>query len=284
MPLFHHHIAVDWSAANSPTRGKDSIWIGAAGADPINIPTRFAAMDHLARRMHDALARDERMIIGFDFAFGYPVGTAAKLGVADWSGIWSLIHATVKDGPDNVSNRFEAAGQLNKLIGEAEGPFWGHPKTQSYDNLHWGKPKALFARGFPEWRQSDLTTKGAHAVWKLAYSGAVGSQTLLGIAALERFRRDPVLGPHIAIWPFETEFADDLSKPIIITEIFPTAHPDFHQLPYAVKDAQQVAQVSADLAAWDKSGRLREALSADELSDKARAAVLREEGWIVKPE
>lgn len=281
MPLFDHHIAVDWSAANKPTRGKDSIWIGTTGQDPINIPTRFAAMDHLARRLHEALAKGERIIIGFDFAFGYPAGTAARLRVEDWQGAWSLIHSNITDGPDNISNRFEAAGTLNALMGEAEGPFWGHPKSQSYANLQWNKPKALFEGRFPEWRLSDKQNKGSHSVWKLCYSGAVGSQTLLGIAALETLRRDPVLGPHLAIWPFETGFADDLSKPILITEIFPSAHKGCETQPYSIRDAQQVAQVSADLAAWDTAEELENRLNAPGLSGVDRSVVKREEGWII---
>ena len=48
MPLFDRYIAVDWSAANSPKRGKDSIWIcefGPEGQVPsVNPPTRQAAM------------------------------------------------------------------------------------------------------------------------------------------------------------------------------------------------------------------------------------------------
>ncbi len=51
MPLFDRYIAVDWSAANSPKRGKDLIWIGdlgPAGRVPSeNPPTRHVAMDEI---------------------------------------------------------------------------------------------------------------------------------------------------------------------------------------------------------------------------------------------
>ena len=30
MPLFDQYMIIDWSAANSPKRGKDSIWIARA--------------------------------------------------------------------------------------------------------------------------------------------------------------------------------------------------------------------------------------------------------------
>ena len=68
MPLFDRYIAVDWSAANTPKRGKDSIWIGELGPDgrapSENPPTRHAAMASITHRLLAALRLDVRALIG----------------------------------------------------------------------------------------------------------------------------------------------------------------------------------------------------------------------------
>ena len=86
MPLFDRYIAVDWSAANTPKRGKDSIWIGELGPEgrvpSQNPPTRHAAMAEIAARLLAARGRGERTMLGFDFVFGYPRGGAAAIATA----------------------------------------------------------------------------------------------------------------------------------------------------------------------------------------------------------
>ncbi|MDA3007897.1 MAG: cobalamin biosynthesis protein CbiG, partial [Actinomycetota bacterium] len=77
--LFDRYVMVDWSAASSPRLGRDSIWIaertaGTAATAPVNIPTRAAAMAALTDLV--MTTGDERVLIGFDFTFGYPTGTA----------------------------------------------------------------------------------------------------------------------------------------------------------------------------------------------------------------
>ncbi len=83
MPLFDRYIAVDWSAANTPKRGKDLIWIGELGREgrvpSENPPTRDAAMAAIAARLVAARQRGERIMLGFDFVFGYPRGAAAAI-------------------------------------------------------------------------------------------------------------------------------------------------------------------------------------------------------------
>jgi hypothetical protein len=62
---FDRYVAVDWSAANSPVTGKDSIWIGEAvhtvsGIElrPSRNPrTRSAAMAEIEAILSDALSR-----------------------------------------------------------------------------------------------------------------------------------------------------------------------------------------------------------------------------------
>lgn len=284
MTLFSHYIALDWSAANSPKRGKDSIWLcdasGEGAGAALNLPTRFAAMNHLRARIEKAIITGQSILIGCDFAFGYPAGTIDRVANrANWAGVWDYIHGEIIDGPDNRSNRFAAAAQMNLAMGLNAGPFWGHPHQHRYDGLGPKSPVEM-PPDFPRRRIVEQRASGAKSVWQLAYNGAVGSQTLLGIAALEGLRRDPELGPHIAVWPFETKLSGDLSKPIIFAEIYPSSH-DVDKGAHDILDAAQVMCVARDLAYWDKTGALSDKLSAFGLTDVQRELVIGSEGWIL---
>ena len=76
MAHFDRYVMVDWSAASVPTRGKDSIWLGLAARGAAttveNIPTRSAAVQRLREAVRETLAAGERLLVGFDFPFGYP--------------------------------------------------------------------------------------------------------------------------------------------------------------------------------------------------------------------
>ncbi len=286
MALFDHYIAVDWSAHSGPKTGRDSIWIAeiAAHADaPVarNPATRQAAMEHLSARIGAALAAGERVLLGFDFAFGYPEGAAAALsGVAHWSALWQLLAAEIEDAADNGSNRFVAAGRINARLAPGMPRFWGHPWQQHYEALTPRRPAGNHAT-IPERRRVEARQRNAQPVWKLSGIGAVGSQALLGIPRLEALRRTAGFGGRIAVWPFETGFANDLSAPVVLAEIFPSLLP-IDVAPGEVRDRQQVLAVAGLLAAADAAGELGSLLSAPpDLAEPDRAAVLREEGWIV---
>src|SRR5260370_27448583 len=83
--MFDRYVAVDWSASSSPKTGANSIWIcnlGGAGY-PIttNPPTRGKAEEQLRDLLIEAIDDRERVLIGFDFPYGYPQGFAAALGL-----------------------------------------------------------------------------------------------------------------------------------------------------------------------------------------------------------
>lgn len=283
MPLFDRYIAVDWSAANSPKRGKDSIWIGdfgPAGRVPSeNPPTRHVAMDEIVRRLLGALERGERVMLGFDFVFGYPRGAASAIaGTADWRAVWRYLNAELTDDPENRSNRFQIAEAINRRL--ADGPhFWGHPHQHSYDALGPRRPASAYAN-IPERRIAEGFVPRVQPIWKLTGVGSVGSQSMLGIARLEALRHHPELAAHIAIWPFETDFAAELSKPITVVEIYPSMFPvtEADGLP---RDRAQVEMASTRFAELDRDDLLASFLSApSSLTAEQYALALAEEGWI----
>lgn len=288
MGLFDAYLMVDWSAANVPTTGRDSIWIALAtrtGKEALlswvrNIPTRAAAMDLVAETLADLVSQGRRVVAGFDFGFGYPAGAAEKMaGTADWRAVWAMLDRKVVDGADNRSNRFELAARLNADAFAGEAMFWGHPAGRIYDRLLPTKRTAPHP-ALGDRRTVERQVRSVKSVWQMAYTGSVGSQTMLGIAALERLRRRPELAGQTAVWPFETDFAARLDRPVTITEIYPSLF-DVVLEDGEVKDAAQVRTVATVLAALDGEGRLEPLLARPDLPEADIRNILAEEGWIV---
>ena len=107
--MFDTFVIVDWSAASQPKTGRDSIWICAvdrAGSERLveNPHTRHRAKNLLGELLSDATARGERILLGFDFPFGYPAGFAARLGLAAtplWRAVWDEIAVRLTDQENN---------------------------------------------------------------------------------------------------------------------------------------------------------------------------------------
>ena len=266
MTLFDRYIAVDWSGANTPRTGKDSIWIGESGRPSINPPTRAAAMAVVAERLREG----GRIFLGFDFVFGYPRGAAQALaGKPGWRSVWNAIANAIVDSDDNSSNRFAVAETFNRILGEPH--FWGHPHQHRYDHLRPKKPLHGYP-AIPERRAAEALATGAQPVWKLTGVGSVGSQSLLGIARLAQLKR---AFPEIGIWPFETDFERAL-KAVTIVEIYPSLFPRPGEL--IPPDREQVETCVRRFAELDAVGRLGSVLGAP--ADVEREPLLAEEGWI----
>ncbi|MGH7004372.1 MAG: hypothetical protein ACREIP_10535, partial [Alphaproteobacteria bacterium] len=216
---------VDWSAASTPRLGRDSIWIaaadrrahgnrhGAVRTDLVNLRTRAEAVQWLEARLM-ALAAHGRVLVGFDFPFGYPAGTASRLGLTGtpWRALWSDLAAAIADGPDNANNRFDLAEAWNKRICGDAFPFWGNVREETRPHLLRRNCRVHGVNDPALRRLADARVPGAHTVWQLAGNGSVGSQALLGIPRVRQLRHAPGLAAVTAIWPFETGLADDAEK------------------------------------------------------------------------
>jgi precorrin-8X/cobalt-precorrin-8 methylmutase len=251
--LFDGYLMVDWSAAGTRKTGADSIWLAwlpQSGRVTLENPaTRLAAMV----RIRDILATAQgRVLAGFDFAFGYPSGTARALtGQDDWRGLWALIADVVSEGDGNGNNRFDAAAALNAKMG-GDGPFWGNGMKRDIVGLPRLRPQGYGVKWPAQKRHAETIARGAQEVWKLNGAGSVGGQALTGIALLEGLRRDL----DVRVWPFE---AHDLGGHVL-AEIYPSLvppHPD-----EAVKDAGQVRAFAETIARLDRAGELAALMAA----------------------
>ncbi len=270
-------------------RGKNSIWACLAEQDEAgvkllwldNFPTRSSFMQRFEHVVEETLATDRRLLAGFDFAFGYPTGTAERVAVdPHWQALWQAIAAEVQDGDDNANNRFEVAARWNRDYFPDAARFWGRPQGLVLETLMPTRPPAATARPFA-FRMSEQHAKGAKSVWQMAYAGSVGSQTLLGIARLSRFLDQHPARDKMAVWPFETGFSTGFAHSVVLAEIYPSLF-EVELNGGDVKDAAQVRHVAQRFAQFDADGVLGVLFARPaKLSDAEVGVALTEEGWVL---
>jgi molybdopterin-guanine dinucleotide biosynthesis protein B len=273
--LFDRVIVVDWSAANLPTSATNranAIWIGchdAEGGAEWHHRTRAAAEAHLQTLIDTARADGLRLLVGFDFAMGYPYGFAARLTGSDTPALWAWLAARVTDTPDNVNNRFAVAAAINALFPEGPGPFWSHPTNQSWPGLPTRRAGIDFAAlGLAECRHAETAVPRAKSPWMLFNPGSVGSQSLLGLPMIHRLSQRS----DTAVWPFQPPDA-----PVVLAEIYPSllAGPvailaNAEALPADQAQVRLLSRVLYRLARHDRLAPLFDA-----------PAIAAEEGWIL---
>ena len=300
--LFNAYVMVDWSAAQAPKTGKDSIWVGVSKRDirfrptfeAHNPPTRQAAEVLLREVLADLRRRQDRALVGFDFPLGYPRGTAEALKlktsdeVTPQAAMWGYLGSHVVDKADNTNNRFSLAARMNRLITDEARPFWGAPARDAQRWLSSTKP-AEAAGGLPQLRLTEQRTlgrgkAGAKSVWQLMGAGSVGGQAIVGVPAVKRLADE--LGERAVAWPFGTGWraptaADLHGKEVMFAEIYPALIPVTPE-PGEVADRAQVRSLCEHWAELDAAGKLAAVFAAPKEADEATvAAVEREEGWIL---
>jgi precorrin-8X/cobalt-precorrin-8 methylmutase len=282
MALFDTYIIVDWSAARTPKIGRDSIWIcrhGASGETVVNPPTRHAARALLADMLAEAVAKSHRVVAGFDFPFGYPVGFARRLGLAGspWRAVWDEIAQLIEDRDNNDNNRFAVAAALNARVSGGAFPFWGRPGKMESDFLGPKHHRRYVEDGLLEKRLIDEWMVGAQPCWKLIGSGSVGGQVLTGLPVVRALRDDPRWAAQARIWPFETGLALPDDARIVFAEVWPSWWKACAKLG-PPNDKAQVRTVARIFATADQAGTLASWFSPDIGGLDARQ-IIEEEAW-----
>ncbi len=293
MALFDAYMMVDWSAAAAPRTGKDSIWICLAAREPDglrllaleNPATRTAARDRIAELLAARRNGGQKVLAGFDFPFGYPQGFARALGLNGpaWRAAWDEVDRLIEDADDNTNNRFDVGAGLNRRLGRP-GPFWGCPAGQARETLTTRRPDAYGHGRLAERRIGERYITGPQPVWKLAYTGSVGSQVLTGLPVVKALRHDTRFKARI--WPFDTGLKT-LTKAalhdcdVVLAEIYPSLVAP-QSIGDAVKDALQVQAMVGHLKTRDDTGELGALFAgADDLTTAERRTVETEEAWIL---
>jgi len=104
MPEFDAYLMVDWSASSRPVTGSDSVWycVIIRTRDNFSVvalenrATRRRAVAEIKDILREFARREQMTLVGFDFPYGYPTGSAAALGLTDtpaWLSLWREIAA-----------------------------------------------------------------------------------------------------------------------------------------------------------------------------------------------
>jgi len=307
MPLFDVYFAVDWSArgtASPKTPTYDALWVGerlACGAEDDSIAgetywrTRHECVAYIRERLlhHGAAAR--RVLVGFDFGFGYPAGFADALGLVGdappWRRIWDMLASMIVDKADNTNNRFAVAAELNARCGGAvPGPLWGCPVGMTLPLLLPTSPVYPYivrpGLALQRLRAMDRRERGLQPAWKLYGTASVGGQILVGIPYVRQLRGDPALAAISRVWPFETGFssapAPERGPFILFVEIWPGIVAHLLDPTVTIRDQAQVRAVAQWFADLDAAGRFGALFAlAGDLSPEVVEMCVLEEGWVL---
>lgn len=307
--LFDAYYCVDWSARNAPSPQApcaDAIWIGKRSSGPGEEPgetycrTREAAVRHLRARLRGHVEQGRRVLVGWDFPFGYPAGYVDSLGLAGpdppWRRLWNELRRLVRDDELNASNRFQVAADLNARCGpSAPGPLWGCPPRNEAPTLARTSPGfpypagptlPLLPRALERLRLCDRRARGVQEVWKLLGSASVGSQALVGIPRVAALRDDPELAAVSQVWPFETSFVPEpVPGPgpyVLHTEVWPGLCRDRYDPALPIRDQAQVRAVAHWAEQLDAAGYLGTLFTRPAgLTDPEVRLCEQEEGWIL---
>jgi len=299
--LFDAYIVVDWSAAAKPVVGANSVWIGIRARDArlkfhftsVNPKTRLEARSFIKDIAQKLISRGDKVLIGFDFALGYPAGTADAIGLVEngtlpWQAMHNHLSAKVKERADNSNARFALAAGMNYAMSKGPHPFWGTPKKDQVSTLSMKKGDFGEKSSLPEHRTAEHWIRenfkaNPKSVWQLMGAGAVGSQALLGIPTVTYLRETL---PAARIWPFETGFKvltpEDLEDvSCVFAEVYPSTV-SITQSPGEQRDQAQVRTLSEHLQTLDSAGQLASAFGPpNTLSSRKIDAITCEEGWIL---
>ena len=305
--MFDAYLCVDWSGRGTlspPRESPDAVWVAEGAPDGTGGPvpcvesyfrSREACSRHLRERLLTLAQQGRRVLVGFDFAFGYPAGYAEALALPGeappWRRLWSHLLQEIDDRPDNGNNRFAVASALNaRCGGAAPGPLWGCPPGRETETLRRKSPGFPYpvssSLALPRLRRTDRCAPGAQDVWKLLGVGCVGSQSLLGIPRVCRLRDDPSLREISRVWPFETGFRPDSAPSrgpsILHAEIWPGLFPERLDPRIEIRDRAQVRAVVEWAAEKDARGELGAAFDAPPgLAPGELELCVSEEGWIL---
>jgi len=307
--MFEAFVFVDWSAAcgvRPAMPRRDAIWSAEFHVDSDSPkekyhPSRAECFDHVIKILCDHAGKNRRVLVGFDFPYGYPAGLTRALSLPatsqkKWSAIWDEITARVEDDARGMNIRFQIAGELNcRGANGKPGPFWGCPVGSHIANLAPRSPGFPFYAGngvmLQAKRQVEQRLRGTQEAWKLFGNGSVGSQALTGIPYVNRLRRNPQLTKFSRVWPFETGFTPNPipnQGPFILhAEIWPgVVEQRVRDLvraePGMIRDKAQVRAMCRWAAENDNQGALGKFFSIPRnLSQQQIQICVEEEGWVL---
>jgi len=180
-------VAVDWSGDRR--HGARKIWLAKSVCGELVRLENGRDREAVAGLLIEEAKRDERLIIGLDFAFSFPLWFCETLGARTASDVWRQV---TLDG--------------ERWLHHCQAPFWGRPRATCrlpVDQRFRKTERDLVSR-CPEARPKS--------VFQIGGAGAVGTGSLRGMPLLVALRK-----AGFSIWPF-----DPPGLPMAV-EIYPRA-------------------------------------------------------------
>jgi hypothetical protein len=237
-------LTVDWSGAG-PGHAR-RLWVAEVHDGRLvalrNGQTRDAVTMQLVATTVSARAQGERVLLGLDFAFGFPSWYLASRGWTSSANAWATFTSAAVDD----------------VLSAPTFPFWGREPTRT-------RPTALREESdTPPSRATERSLRDIarpFSVFQLVGAGAVGVGSLRGMATLAALH-----AAGARVWPF----TDDVGGPgVVVAEVWPRlAAPDVIKSNAASRRAalQAIANVvtcaPSDLAAAAESDDAFDALAA----------------------
>jgi hypothetical protein len=206
-------VAVDWSGDQGQGQRK-KIWAGVWTASDSSLEMGKVTLENGRTRVEliewliEMAGETPRMVVGFDFSFGFPAWFMRELGLGSAPEFWRVV----------------AEGQGEKWLHKdcADGRFWGR-----VGSLRHGKKPAEFCgeHSHRMLRRAETVLKvraeitdplaiariagiAPKSVFQIGGAGAVGTASLRGMSGLLVLRE-----AGFRIWPFD---APSLKKPMVV--------------------------------------------------------------------
>ncbi len=174
--------AVDWSG--DKRNGRRKIWIGEAVNGQLLRLENGRNVDQVAKFFMCEANRDKNFVVGFDFAFSFPMPYCDSLNIQTIHQLWKTVSI---DG--------------ERWLAECKIPFWGKP----------GRTRQTAGEPF---RRTELAVarKAANpkSIFQIGGAGAVGTGSIRGMPLLARLH-----DAGFSIWPF------DMPAWPLVVEIYP---------------------------------------------------------------
>lgn len=295
---FDRYIMIDWSSCATPVQGADSVWVADLRRNghchDQNFSTRKACIRYLIQELQASVKVGEHVLVGFDFAFGYPKGFINALRLADWQCLTAYFHESVQDDANNAHNRDDFARSLNQNLGRSPGPFWGVRHAAACEYLtscrvgYFEFPFHVNGECLREFRRTELSVRRQkvtpQSVWKLNQGVSVGGQSIMGIGRLHQLLQEV---PSLTVWPQLTGWRLPKDFLIVVAEIFPSLVPyqrmmERQDLGFMYRDRAQVRACCEHARELDRVGQLADYFEQPgNLEGGESESIAREEGWIL---
>jgi hypothetical protein len=284
-PLFDRYLFADYSGAKSTYLQKKHIALADATVEmasrgEANVMTRCYTRESLIvdvqNRLAEATAAGQRVLLGFDHSYSFPVGFYETVTGEEWTS-WEQLLSLLQQGGAGLPPVGEAprvwAQQANQRIAaltgvDGGGPFWGPNFIQRKNpQFPFGTTRLV------ERRVTEASERRMKTIYQIGGAGAVGLQALFGIGYLARLRtwcREQ--GIFLFAWPFDGWELPEYGH--VLVEVYPTL---FNTGPRT--DEEDARACALGLAVRDLKGTLAACFLPPHTADARERARL--EGWVV---